>query len=87
MSCSISSISTLCLEAFSTDDLPSLSRRISSRRLPGLMQMWMRNNISDRDLENGVFDRLSSVLFSATTIRCSVPECPSVEYIVCDYDF
>ena len=85
MTCSIDSISTICLRAYSTNDIAALSRRIRSDRLPLLVQSWMRQNLSDRDLENGVFQRLSAVVLSAGSIRCSAP-CPSADQIVCEVD-
>ena len=54
--------------------------------LPNLIETWMRQNLSNEHLYNGVFDALASAVYTVEgSIQCSVPlnSTVTVEDICC----
>ena len=91
MECSIGSIADLCLgtptdtlaEGFtSTSAIVELQGEFTE-----VIQCWMRENLSSRDIESGTFHSLAAVVMEASRIQCTLPENDVVEGIVCDWVF
>lgn len=91
MECSITLIASLCLQT-PTDTLAEGFTSTSEivqifGDLPQLIQLWMRDNLSSEDVDKGTFQNLSSVVYSASRIRCNLPVNGTVQGVVCDWEF
>ena len=91
MSCNISSIADLCLQA-PTDILAegfnSTSNEIvviPTRRLVPSIQQWLRQNLNSEDIDSGVFDSLSSLLLDVARVECTIPQNSTIEELMCHF--
>ena len=89
MSCNISSIADLCLQA-PTDALAEGFNSSSSdiviiqtQRLVPNIQQWLRQNLNNEDIDSGVFDSLSSMLLQVGQIQCTIPQNSTIQQLKC----
>ena len=56
---------------------------LESEGREALIQAWMRLNLSNDNLEDGIFNGLSSAVEAALFINCTVPDSATVDEIFC----
>lgn len=93
MSCSITSIATICITTPSKNEIlkniklyePSRTTLLERAESIKLIQVWMRQNLSNQHLYNGVFRELVSAVSTEGLIGCSTPHgcAQTVEQISC----
>ena len=92
MDCSISSIAKLCLQAPPESIAQGFSTASQIEILPpgneaSSIECWLRENLTRRDIENGLFHSLVPVLRAVHDIICTIPPgSTNTEQINCNVD-